>query len=147
PARQGVISPYRTYGLDDMKTFVLFAALFSATSVFAQTPDGAQVFQGNCASCHTGAADSRAPAPDALKARTPQAIIDALMTGAMRPQGSRLSGPERRAVAEFLTGKRIDGDVTGAVRGRCTAASTTSAIRDVGTAPHWSGWSPTPTNA
>ena len=42
------------------------------------------------------------------------------MTGAMRAQGSRLSGPERRAVAEFVTGKKVGGDVTGAETGRCT---------------------------
>ena len=130
-----------------MKTLVLFAALFSAASVFAQTPDGAQVFQRSCATCHNGAADSRAPAPDALKARAPQAIIDALMTGAMRPQGSRLSGPERRAVAEFLTGKRIEGDVTGAERGRCiVAGSFSTPVRDQAGTPAWNGWSPAPTN-
>ncbi|HEY1306118.1 MAG TPA: PQQ-binding-like beta-propeller repeat protein [Vicinamibacterales bacterium] len=130
-----------------MKTFVFLAGLLSAASVLAQTPDGAQVFQRSCATCHNGAADSRAPAPDALKARTPQAIIDALMTGAMRPQGSRLSGPERRAVAEFLTGKRIEGDVTGAERGRCIVAgsSSTPGTDQAGT-PGWNGWSPAPTN-
>jgi polyvinyl alcohol dehydrogenase (cytochrome) len=68
------------------------------------------------------------------------------MTGAMRPQGSRLSGPERRAVAEFLTGKRVDGNVTGSERGRCTASPGTGTIRDVANAPRWTGWSATATN-
>ena len=129
-----------------MKAFVFLAALLLAAPVVAQIPDGAQVFQRNCASCHTGAADSRAPSPDALKSRAPRAILDTLMTGAMRPQGSRLSGPERRAVAEFVTGKRIEGDVTGAERGRCAAAASTGPIRDFTSRPHWSGWSPSPAN-
>ena len=129
-----------------MKTLVFSAALLAAASVPAQTPDGAQVFQRSCASCHNGAADSRAPAPAALRARAPQAIIEALMTGAMRPQGSRLSGPERRAVAEFLTGKRVDGNVTGTDRGRCTASPGTGTIRDLTSAPRWAGWSATATN-
>jgi polyvinyl alcohol dehydrogenase (cytochrome) len=129
-----------------MKAFVFLTALLLAAPAVAQTPDGAQVFQRNCVSCHTGAADSRAPSPDALKARAPRAILDALMTGAMRPQGSRLSGPERRAVAEFVTGKKIEGDVTGAERGRCAASASTGTIRDFTSQPHWSGWSPTPTN-
>ena len=93
--------------------------------VWSQQPDGEQVFTQSCASCHTGAPDSRAPSLDALKARTPQAVIESLLTGAMRPQGSRLSGPERRAVAEFVTGKKVAGDVTGADTGRCTAAART----------------------
>jgi polyvinyl alcohol dehydrogenase (cytochrome) len=113
----------------------------AARDVSAQVPDGEQVFKQSCASCHTGAPDSRAPSLDALKARTPQAVIESLMTGAMRPQGSRMSGPERRAVAEFVTGKKVGGDVTGAETGRCTAS-----MRAGGGAGAWSGWSPTNTN-
>ena len=64
----------------------------AAGFVSAQTPDGEQVFKQSCASCHSGAPESRAPSPDALKARTPQAVIESLMTGAMRLQGSRLKG-------------------------------------------------------
>ena len=90
--------------------------------VWSQLPDGEQVFTERCATCHTGAADSRAPSLDALKARTPQAIVESLVNGAMRAQGSRMSGAERRAVAEFVTGQTVDGDVTGADTGRCTTA-------------------------
>ena len=78
------------------------------------------MFEASCAACHTGAPESRAPSLDALRTRTPQAIIDSLLSGAMRPQGARLSGAERRAVAEFVTGKSIEGDVSGAQTGRCT---------------------------
>jgi len=120
--------------------------VLAASSGFAQAPDGAQVFAASCSSCHNGAADSRAPAVDALRSRAPEAIVEALMTGAMRPQGSRLSGAERRAVAEFLTGKRMGGDVTGAGKGRCAAAPSTGSVRDLGIMPHWTGWSPSPTN-
>jgi cytochrome c5 len=93
-----------------------------ASPAWSQTPDGARVFQASCATCHTGAPDSRAPGVDSLRVRTPQAILDSLVTGAMRPQGSRLSGPERRAVAEFITGKSIEGDVSGARVGRCSTS-------------------------
>jgi polyvinyl alcohol dehydrogenase (cytochrome) len=111
--------------------------------VWAQAPDGEQLFKQSCVSCHAGAPDSRAPGLDSLKARTPQAVIESLMTGAMRLQGSRLSGPERRAVAEFVTGKKASGDVTGAETGRCTATARAS---DASRANAWSGWSPTITN-
>jgi len=113
----------------------------AAGDVWAQLPDGEQVFRQSCAACHTGATDSRAPGPDALKARAPQAVIESLINGAMRAQGSRLSGPERRAVAEFVTGKKIGGDVTGGDTGKCTAAARTPPA-----AGAWSGWSPTITN-
>ena len=115
----------------------LVIVLSYATAVAAQAPDGSRVFQASCASCHTGTADSRAPGVDALRARTPQAIIDALLIGAMRPQGARLSGAERRAVAEFVTGKSIEGDVNGASAGRCTARTS---LQDFAKTPHWTGW-------
>src|SRR4029434_3125093 len=88
----------------------------------AQSTDGAAVFTQSCAACHNGAADSRAPSPAALRAPSPQSVVESLVTGAMRAQGARLSGAERRAVAEYLTGKTIAGDVRGADIGRCTAA-------------------------
>ena len=124
--------------------WALVIVLSYATAVAAQAPDGSRVFQASCASCHTGAADSRAPGVDALRARTPQAIIDALLIGAMRPQGARLSGAERRAVAEFVTGKSIEGDVNGASAGRCTARTS---LQDFAKTPHWTGWSPSTTNS
>jgi polyvinyl alcohol dehydrogenase (cytochrome) len=62
----------------------------------------------------------------------------------MRPQGARLSGSERRAVAEFITGKSIEGDVSGARTGRCT---TSESLQDFAKSPQWTGWSPATTNS
>src|SRR4030081_2433244 len=93
-----------------------------ALSAAAQAPDGAAIFARECASCHNGAAGSRVPSPDLLRLRSPEAILTALTAGGMRPQGARLSGAERRAVAEYLSGRVLGGDVTGAAIGRCTSA-------------------------
>lgn len=115
----------------------------SASVALAQEPDGRSLFAQRCAACHTGEANSRAPGLDALAVRTPQAIVESLMTGAMRAQGSRMSGAERRAVAVFVTGKTIAGDVRGALTGRCTASAP---LRDEAGGPSWSGWSPSAAN-
>lgn len=105
----------------------------------AQGSPGEQVFKDRCASCHTGAADSRAPALETLRSRSPQAIVDSLVNGAMRAQGSRMTGAERRAVAEFVTGRSVDGDVTGATQGRCQG----NGVQNTNAAANaWSGWSP-----
>ncbi|MCY4600733.1 MAG: PQQ-binding-like beta-propeller repeat protein [Acidobacteria bacterium] len=109
----------------------------AALPALAQAPDGAAVFAGRCAQCHTAELDSRAPGPDALGQRSPEAIIDSLMNGVMRLQGSRLSGAERRAVAEYLTGREIGGDISGPDSARC--ASSTRLIDPLGV-PHWNGW-------
>jgi len=123
---------------------LLAVLLLVAARASAQSADGAAVFKQSCASCHNGAAESRAPAPDALRPRSPQAIVESLVNGAMRAQGARLSGVERRAVAEFLTGRPIAGDVRGADTGRCAAADIPAADR--AGAPRWSGWSAAVTN-
>src|SRR5207253_10529005 len=104
----------------------------------AQSPDGGALFARDCASCHDGAAGSRAPAPEILEQRSPEAILSALTAGGMRPQGGRLSGAERRAVAEYLTGKAFGSDITGARVGRCAAPTPLS---NPTTAPAWGGWS------
>lgn len=108
-----------------------------------QPPAGEQVFADRCATCHGGAPDSRAPALEALRGRTPQSILESLVNGAMRAQGSRMSGAERRAVAEFITGNRLAASVGGADRGRCAAGPQSP---DRSSPPRWLGWSPTPEN-
>lgn len=100
--------------------------------------DGAAIFQRHCQSCHNGAVDSRAPAPDVLRQRAPEAILAALTAGGMRPQGGRLSGAERRAVSEYLSGRRLGGDLIGATIGRC---ATPTPLVVSPSAPAWTGWS------
>lgn len=121
----------------------------ACAALAAQAPaaesGGAAIFQKNCASCHDGAAGSRAPSPDVLKQRSPESILSALTAGGMRPQGGRLSGSERRAVAEYLSGKSFGSDITGATTGRC--APSTAALSDPASSPSWAGWSPSFTNS
>jgi polyvinyl alcohol dehydrogenase (cytochrome) len=107
----------------------------------AQPADGAQVFRQACVACHTGDAAARAPSVDALRSRSPEAIIEILVNGAMRAQGAKLTGADRRAVAEFVTGKTMGGDVTGAATGRCQAATPLE-----NTSPAWNSWGPASTN-
>jgi polyvinyl alcohol dehydrogenase (cytochrome) len=107
-----------------------------------QSPDGAALYRDACATCHDGG-DARAPSREALHGRAPAAIVDALTSGSMRYQGLPFSGAERRAVAEFLTGRPLRGAVTGDVTGRCRA----SLLTDPFAGPSWNGWSPAVDNA
>src|SRR5262249_42360795 len=81
--------------------------------------------------------DPRAPAVEALRGRSPQAIVDALASGSMRYQGLALSGDERRAVAEYLSGRKLRGTVAGVTTGMCISRP---AFLDPATAPPWNGW-------
>ena len=120
---------------------VLVASWFNQRSVEGQAFDGAALYQRSCAQCHSNpATGSRAPARDALRERSPEAIVDALTGGAMRYQGLSLSGAERRALATFLTGKEFGGDITGAAAAQCAAAQRVVTTMP---APSWNGWGPT----
>jgi polyvinyl alcohol dehydrogenase (cytochrome) len=103
--------------------------------------DGAAVYGKACAQCHDQSSTTRAPSPDALRARSPESIVDALTGGAMRYQGLSLTGVERRSVAEYLTGKKLGGDLTGVPpSARCASSP---AMTDLDAAPLWNGWGPT----
>jgi polyvinyl alcohol dehydrogenase (cytochrome) len=107
-----------------------------------QAPDGERLFQARCASCHTGAPEARAPAPEVLRQRSPASILEVLANGSMRVQGASLSGPERRAIAEYLGGAVLAGDSTGAAVGRCAAPAQFKFTAG----PAWNGWGATLAN-
>jgi len=76
-----------------------------------------------------------------MRGRSPQAIIDALTSGSMKYQGLALSGAERRAVAEYITGRRLRGTVSGTTAGLCTGRRPPFVNPFDG--PSWNGWGAT----
>ena len=70
----------------------------------AQAPSGEAVYKQNCAACHEGNLP-RMPTRAALRELTPEHVETALSSFSMRRQGASLSSAERRAVAEFVTGR------------------------------------------
>ena len=121
----------------------VFIALASAAS--AQTPNGEALYKANCASCHsqTQAAQQapqlgqQAPGVDALRQLAPEAIVTAMTYGRMQVQAISLTDDERKAVAEFLTGKRVPPPTPPAVVNRCSASP---AVTNPAQGPSWNGW-------
>jgi polyvinyl alcohol dehydrogenase (cytochrome) len=98
--------------------------------------DGATLYKGFCASCHDAGVE-RAPNRESLKAMSPERVLATMETGAMVPMAGRLSAAERRALAEFLTGKTL-GQTIPPPQGSCTAGP--GDLTDWTAAPHWTGW-------
>ena len=92
-------------------TFSLIFVLCGAAAAAAQQPDGTAIFEAQCAMCHTPPGVERAPTLETLRGRSPTAIVAALTSGTMALQGQDLTGPQRRAVAEFITGRAPAVDV------------------------------------
>src|SRR5438046_10756582 len=73
--------------------------------------DGAALYKDSCATCHDTGVE-RAPTREALRAMSPERVLDVMEAGAMISMASRLSGSGRRAIAEFVTGKSFSSEPT-----------------------------------
>src|SRR3970040_1615366 len=121
---------------------LFFLLLLPRVGVVQQpVASGAAVYKQHCAACHEGSVP-RAPSRDALRAMSPEHIESELASFSMRRQGGALSPAERRAVAEFLTGRPA-----GSYRAPlslipksayCSATQTASGDPLAG--PSWNGW-------
>jgi polyvinyl alcohol dehydrogenase (cytochrome) len=107
--------------------------LGSGALVFAAAPDGSDLYAKNCAICHEALAPPNQNHAT-LGAMGSEHIVYALSAGSMRVQGARLSGAEREAIAEFLTGKAVDVQKHAAA-GLCSGAPPSSFA-----GPQWNGW-------
>jgi polyvinyl alcohol dehydrogenase (cytochrome) len=117
---------------------ILFFTL-SARSASAQAQDGAALYRQNCAACHDAGVD-RAPGRDALQTMSAERVLTALESGAMISMASRNSAAERRAIAQFVTGKSLsvrDLAMTPPAQAMCTAAGS---FTNPMTGSNWNGW-------
>src|SRR5215468_9216329 len=76
--------------------------LLSAGPLYAE--DGPTLYQRICAACHDTGFE-RAPGREALRAMSPERVLAALENGVMISMTAGRTAVERRAIAEFVTGK------------------------------------------
>lgn len=118
------------------RLLIAAVALLCAAPLRAQ--DGAAVYTQRCATCHDGNnAGNRAPRRDVLAGFSVDRIVSALESGLMRQQGDSLSGPERRAVAGYLSSAPTGGADANPSAARPCAAD--AGPREPG-GLDWNGW-------
>jgi polyvinyl alcohol dehydrogenase (cytochrome) len=122
----------------------LVSCLSSVWAAPVQSPhagpsvDGSKVYNEKCASCHNGAVQ-RAPQLQAMKVKSPEEVLDALLTGPMVFLGMGMADAERRAVAEFITGKQFgEEQLKATITNFCPNAPGEFTVSD--SAPQWNGW-------
>ena len=101
------------------------------------------VFERRCATCHDNPGpDSRALSREALRALTPERVLAALTTGSMASNATGISDPEKRAMAELVTGKPFGGSAeraASAMKNRCESPLT---LNSPWTQSSWNGGNP-----
>jgi polyvinyl alcohol dehydrogenase (cytochrome) len=130
---------------------VALSPLATGAETHDTAPNGEAVFRRVCAACHVGVAQTagvttagtlgaHAVPREYLRMYPPEAVLNALTNGKMQAQGSTLSESERRAVAEFATGRRLDASKPLDPAAENGKPCTTSAPMDPARGPSWNGW-------
>lgn len=140
PAFKGT---YSTAQIGDLVQYVLSLMKSSASgigqkrSAASSSPEaeGAAIYANKCASCHEV---GTAPLFNhyILKTMSPDYILYALRSGAMREIAAKMPFPQRVAVAEYLTSKRAGSSrPTNPSAGQCTEPTSSDF-----SGPEWNGW-------
>jgi polyvinyl alcohol dehydrogenase (cytochrome) len=101
-------------------------------------------FEGGCANCHDNpAAVSKAPTRDAMRAMTPERILEVLKTPSPAHEGRMtMTENQRRAMAELVTGKQFAGTPARDVSVMTNKCPAPMKLENPFSRPRWNGWSP-----
>jgi len=121
---------------------VLFVSVVAlAVNAFAQSESvGVNQYFSNCASCHeSNDPGHQAPKTAVLKKMTPEHILDVMTNGSMRNAAAAVSDQDKRLIAEWVSGRKLDSDSVGAAEKMPNACATHQPVRE-SNAPGWNGW-------
>ncbi|HXP83196.1 MAG TPA: PQQ-binding-like beta-propeller repeat protein [Bryobacteraceae bacterium] len=125
-----------------MKLLVSLGVLLctAAAQTPPATPAGEANYKRSCATCHDTGTD-RAPSRDAFREMTPERVLAALETGPMISMANRYSAADRRAIAEYVTGKKFSQalDTAPPAKAMC-APGTGGDFAGAISGPQWNGW-------
>src|SRR5438552_16240933 len=97
--------------------FLLLRLIFCAWPVVAAAQSesaGVAQYFNNCASCHESTESThQAPRTAVLKQMTPEHVLEVLTNGSMRINAAALSDADKRLIAEWVGGRKIDNELIG----------------------------------
>jgi polyvinyl alcohol dehydrogenase (cytochrome) len=134
---------------------IAWAALAaSVDSAFAQTASRViRLIDERCANCHRSAGAERPPgvegAPEfaTLRRMAPETILQALTKGGMRVHVEDVNNEVKRAVAEYLSGRKLGPLGAGDARNMPNACRPRVPLGNPAGSSAWNGWGPDATNA
>jgi len=120
--------------------------LVSTVAAMGQAPDGAEIYRRACATCHEQSNIERMPQRAVIARMSPENVLAALTSGVMQAQAASLSAAERRAVAQFLTGKAFGGEVSPTAK-EVFCKQSPGDMNDPLSGSVWNGWGLDSTNS
>ena len=104
------------------------------------TESGFATFQTRCSICHGNPAVERAATPSAIREMTPERIYDALATGSMQAHSEGLNDLQKRALAEFMSGRPLGSAKQGDARNMTNKCTANPPLTDPARGAAWNGW-------
>ena len=109
-----------------------------ATPAAAQS--GATLYKEHCASCHDAGAADRAPTLEQLRAMTAQRVLQVLEFGSMVSMTHGRTTADRRALAEYASGKSLGAPFTIEPASQAMCSPRAAAFALDASAPVWQGF-------
>ena len=100
---------------------------------------GVNLFKNNCTRCHGATPVEHAPTEATIRQMPPERIYEAITTGSMKENAAALTDDQKRLLAEFMGGRKLDKDDVGDKKSMPNACATNPPVRDL-SAPMWNGW-------
>lgn len=130
-----------------MKRSVLWMAIVCSYCglgvAYLWAQDGAALYGKHCDTCHE---NGQGPGRAILRKMAPEQIVNALEKGAMTVVGSERTPEERRALAEFLSGKSFGNEPLNPIPPSAYCNASSNSFRNSPSGPAWNGWGVTTNN-
>lgn len=118
------------------------------SSAASSAAGSAALFRTYCATCHEGpGANPQAPGLDVLKRMSAEQVLESLERGAMRTRAAERSRAQRRALAEYVSGKSLAAESGRSMSKSAFCSATPAPGSDALAGPAWNGWGHGITNA
>src|SRR3954467_9250327 len=92
---------------------------------------GVNLFKNNCTSCHGNPPVEHAPSEAVIKQMPPERIYEAITTGAMKNMAAKLNDDEKRLLAEYMGGRKIDKEDVGDAKHMPNACASHPPVKDM----------------
>jgi polyvinyl alcohol dehydrogenase (cytochrome) len=100
---------------------------------------GVNLFKNHCTSCHGITPVERAPSEALIKQMPPERIYEAITTGVMKNMAETLTEDEKRLLAEYMGGRKLDKADAGDMKNMPNVCSSHPPVKNL-EAPSWNGW-------